>query len=37
MNIDEFISLSTCQKKVLDAIMERKSVFFTGAAGYLIF
>ena len=31
----EVITLSLSQKKVLDAIMQKKSVFFTGAAGML--
>lgn len=30
---DDDVTLSLSQKKVLDAIMSRKSVFFTGAAG----
>lgn len=30
---DDEVTLSLSQKKVLDAIMSRKSVFFTGAAG----
>lgn len=30
---DDEVTLSVSQKKVLDAIMLRKSVFFTGAAG----
>lgn len=30
---DDDVSLSASQKKVLDTIMARKSVFFTGAAG----
>ena len=30
---DEEITLSSSQKYVLDLIMQRKSVFFTGAAG----
>jgi hypothetical protein len=30
----EEITLSLSQKRVLDTIMQRKSVFFTGAAGY---
>lgn len=29
----DLISLSRSQKKVIDAVMARKSVFFTGAAG----
>ena len=31
--VDDDVTLSVSQKKVLDAIMQRKSVFFTGAAG----
>ena len=30
---DDVICLSLQQKKVIDVIMERKSIFFTGAAG----
>ncbi len=30
---EDDVTLSVSQKKVLDAIMQRKSVFFTGAAG----
>lgn len=34
---DEEIKLSGSQKRVLDMIMQRKSVFFTGAAGIALF
>ena len=33
---NESISLSEAQKKVLDVIVQKKSVFFTGAAGRFI-
>lgn len=33
LDFSKLYKLSTSQKKVLDAIMSRRSVFFTGAAG----